>query len=210
MKKMGVTRISVNPQTLHDKTLEVIGRGHTVQDFFDGYALAQKHSFILNVDLIAGLEGESPEDFIITLKQVIALSPHNITLHTLSRKRGSKLNEEQQCAMSNKNSFNNNSSYFSFASLSLDAAQKNLTQCGYIPYYLYRQKNMQDNLENIGYTKPGFACINNITVMEEFLSVAACGAGAISKRIYSDTNRIERYANPKDITLYVNNTLQIY
>jgi len=246
MKQYGVTRVSVNPQSLNNKTLQKIGRGHTAEDFYNGFNLVKKFGFIINVDLIAGLEGESLDDFLFTLNGIVFLEPHNITVHTLSVKRGSSLSgrsmtaptggivgavidcpqivtvmmgAEQQAGTGslfleqqqkiNDGCIHKKRSLSPFAAKSnsasdmMDAAQTILTQNGYLPYYLYRQKNMRDNLENVGYTKKDFACINNIIVMEEFLSVVACGAGAISKRIFHHQNRIERLANPKDVKMYI-------
>lgn len=188
MNGCGVNRISVNPQTLSDETLLRIGRRHTAQDFFDAYALAEKYGFRKNVDLIAGLSGETLGDFMRSVDGVIDLSPENITVHTLSIKRGSSL------AGSTAQSAD--------AKRMVDYSVEKLTAAGYLPYYLYRQKQMAGNLENIGWSKPGCMSVNNISVMEEMLSVMACGAGAISKRIFGD-GRIERLANIRDIILYL-------
>ena len=211
MKNYGVTRISVNPQSLNNKTLEYIGRGHTAEEFYNGYNLAKQFGFSINVDLIAGLQGESLNDFLYTLKEVVLLDPCNITVHTLSVKRGSALNQgiknikpclenssQQHVAISAHDSSNENS-----VAAMLDSVHQILLAAGYSPYYLYRQKNMQDNLENVGYAKANKVCVNNITVMEEQLSVVACGAGAISKAIDLHTGLIERFASPKDVKMYL-------
>ncbi len=191
MKRYGVTRVSVTPQSLSDETLRAIGRSHTAQDFYAAYDRVKNAGFTVNVDLIAGLARETPEDFSRTLKGVAGLRPHNITVHTLSRKRGSFIKETDV------------KSFTGGVSLMTDFAAGFLTADGYVPYYLYRQKLMLENLENVGYRLQGFHCVNNITVMEEALSVVACGAGAISKRIIPDENRIERLANIKDVKLYL-------
>jgi len=200
MKKFGVTRISVNPQSLHNKTLESIGRDHTAEDFFNAYDLVKKYGFDINVDLIVGLENETQDDFLHTLNDVVKLNPENITIHTLCKKRGSKINSRFDIL-----SYTTNVN----ASEMLNTAIEKLSQSDYSPYYLYRQKNALENLENIGFSKSNKQCINNITVMEEILSVIAAGAGAISKRIFRQDNRIERLANPKDVHCYLNRETEI-
>ena len=190
MKKYGVTRVCVNPQTLCDQTLKIIGREHSAEDFFDAYRLIDQFSFDINVDLIAGLPGESQEIFASSLKKTAELRPHNITVHTLSIKNGSAFKNEGFAAQGSR------------TAEKVDFAYGFLTDAGYLPYYLYRQKNMLDNLENIGYSLPGKICVNNVTVMEETLSVMACGAGAISKRLFGG-GRIERLANLRDAGLYI-------
>ena len=150
--------------------------------------MAQKYGFVKNVDLIAGLEGETEKDFCYTLDHVIGLQPENITVHTLCVKRGS----HNATAETERN--NHTATMVEYSATALPAN-------GYAPYYLYRQKQMTDNLENIGWTRPDFLCVNNITVMEEMLDVYACGAGAISKAIVP--GRIRRLSNPKDVLLYL-------
>ena len=191
MKTYGVTRVSCNPQSLNHDTLLSIGRGHTVQDFYEAYERIQTIGFSINVDLIAGLNKETADDFARTLKKVEQLRPQNITVHTLSRKRGSAIKEQSVKEFSGGI---DKMTDFSIEFLSVQ---------GYLPYYLYRQKMMLDNLENVGYCLPDMQCVNNITVMEEMLSVLACGAGAISKLVLPKQNRIERFANIKDIKLYL-------
>lgn len=189
MQFYGVNRISVNPQTLQDATLAAIGRNHTAAEFFAAYALADTFGFRKNVDTIAGLQGETLADFRATVEGILSLRPENITVHTLARKRGSRLIES---------AYEENADVEAMVDYSVRA----LTESGYVPYYLYRQKQMAGNLENIGWSLPRFLCVNNITTMEETLSVVACGAGAISKRIYPQ-GRIERLANVRDIILYL-------
>ena len=169
MSSHGVTRISINPQSFSDRTLAAIGRAHTADDIVNVYKMAQG-KFDINMDLIAGLADETIQDFEHTLNKAIELRPENITVHTLARKNGSIIKVENQA-------------FTTGTSQMVDTAYKLLTMAGYEPYYLYRQKNMLENLENIGYTLPGKICANNITTMEEFYSVFACGAGAISKRL---------------------------
>ena len=192
MKKYGVTRVCVNPQTLNQKTLDLIGRRHSVSQFFETYKIAKNCGFDVNIDLIAGLQGETFEDFKYSLDEVLKLNPENITVHTLSIKNGSEL----------KNSGGTNNLD---VEKMVEYAQNVVCQYGYDPYYLYRQKQMLGNFENVGYCRKGKQCANNITTMEERLSVVACGAGAISKRVFASQNRIERYANLRDVKLYLEN-----
>ncbi len=183
-------RISINPQTSHDKTLELIGRKHTFKDFLDCYEMAKKYNFSINCDLIAGLSGETAKDFVESVEKIISLSPDNITLHTLALKAGSKLKES-----TNKN-INDEITDM------VDGGYKLLFESGYKPYYLYRQKYMAGNLENTGFFKDT-PCIYNIDIMEENTSNIACGANAVSKRFYFKDNRIERFAYPKDVKTYI-------
>jgi len=153
--------------------------------------------FDVNMDLIAGLEGESVSDFKSSIDKTISLDPENITVHTLCIKRGSYLAEKE--------------SRLSGATVDemVEYAHQKLGESGYSPYYLYRQKNMAGNLENVGYCKEGKACVYNIDVMEEIAENVACGANAISKRIINGGERIERYASPKDVKTYLEKLPQI-
>ncbi len=188
MKRYGVTRVCVNPQSFHDKTLALIGRSHSVDDFYRAYEMVKRFGFDVNIDLIAGLPEENAEDFALSLQKAIALRPENLTVHTLSRKNGSQLKESGRY---------DNAAIEEMIAYSSQA----VGECGYRPYYLYRQKSMLGNLENTGYSLVGKECANNVTTMEEFLSVNACGAGAISKRV-DGRGRIERLANLREIGLY--------
>ena len=190
LKKHGVNRICINPQTFSDKTLKVLGRNHTADEVVQKYLMA-KENFNINMDLIAGLEGEDFNDFKYSLDKAISLSPDNITVHTLCIKRGSRL------ALTEKRLSGE------LVDKMLEYAHSALKESGYSPYYLYRQKNMAGNLENVGYTKPEKACVYNIDVMEEISNNVACGANAISKRIYLGGQRIERQASPKDVKTYI-------
>ncbi len=191
LKDYGVNRICINPQTFNDKTLELLGRKHTGQDVIDKYLMA-KEDFIVNMDLIAGLDGESVEDFKYSLDKAVELSPDNITVHTLCIKRGSYLAEESQRLSGDK------------VEEMVDYARERLLDNGYLPYYLYRQKYMAGNLENVGYAKAGKACVYNVDIMEEISNNVACGANAISKRVFNGGERIERCASPKDVVTYLN------
>lgn len=191
LKKYGVTRVCVNPQSFSDKTLALIGRKHSAKDVIDKFALAKEYGFIVNTDLIAGLTGETFEDFKHSIDIAVGLSPENITVHTLSLKKGSILKEN--CGRLNVSDIEK----------MVDYAAETLISHGYAPYYTYRQKYMAGNLENTGYTKNGFACVYNVDVMEEIADNLACGANGVSKKLFDGGERIERYGAPKDIKTYI-------
>jgi len=188
LREMGVTRVSVNPQTFKQETLGKIGRAHTVDDILRAYDLV-RDTFDVNMDLIAMLPDESMDDFAGSLEKAIGLAPANITVHSLSVKRGSNL------MLAGYDSAQNNA----LAQEMSAYAYRRLKKAGYAPYYMYRQKNTQGRLENVGYTKSGKACIYNVDIMEETHSVHASGAGAISKRVFPEAGRIERCAEIKEI-----------
>ncbi|MCH5350387.1 MAG: coproporphyrinogen dehydrogenase HemZ [Clostridiales bacterium] len=185
LKKVGVNRVCVNPQTLSDDTLVKIGRRHTVEQFYNAYELVKSKGFIVNCDLIAGLEEETLGDFIKSFDGIKSLMPENFTVHSLSKKNGSVIRY--------------NDSVNTAAADMLDYCLHNLE--AYRPYYLYRQKRQAGNLENVGFSLNGFECVNNITTMEETVSVMSCGAGAISKFIHGGV--ISRFAAMRDIKLYI-------
>lgn len=193
MLSHGVTRISVNPQTFNAKTLELIGRRHTVGDTVNAYALA-KGKLDINMDLIAMLPEESFEDFKFSVDTAVALAPENITVHTLYLKKGSALRlggyDNTDCVTAGK---------------MVDYAYKKLTQAGYVPYYMYRQKYTSGNLENVGYAKPGKECLYNIDIMEEDTPIIANGANGISKKLDRKKQLITRCANYKEPLEYVKN-----
>lgn len=186
-----VTRISVNPQTFNNETLERIGRKHKSQDVTAVYGLA-KGRFDVNMDLIAMLPGETFADFKRSVDKAIELNPENITIHTLYLKKGSGL----------KLSDYDNTDYAT-ASVMVDYAYSALCANGYSPYYMYRQKYASGSLENVGYAKRGKECLYNIDIMEEDTSVLANGAAAISKKWTADKNLIERCANYKEPLEYI-------
>ena len=188
--KHGVHRISINPQTFNQSVLDVIGRKHSVQDIYDKYFLAKRYGFTINMDLIAGLPTETYEMFCYSVDQAIALEPDNITVHTLALKHGSALKEQNYAGAHD-------------VSRMVEYSRDKLYQAGYLPYYMYRQKYMAENLENVGYCKPNTPCLYNIGIMEEISDILACGTNAISKRIISAENRIERSANAKDVITYI-------
>ena len=192
-KAYGVTRVSVNPQTLNDDILKEIGRHHTVDDFFRAYALAKEIGFRdINVDLIAGLPGDDFKNFSETVDKIIELSPTNITVHTFCVKKAS-------------DALRNNSSVYSLtggdAAKSVSYSQLKTKFAGYKPYYMYRQKNTVGNLENVGFSLEGHEGLYNVYMMEEFQTIFAVGAGAVTKLVrfnddLSDT-QIIRLFRPK-------------
>lgn len=194
LKKWGVTRISVNPQTMKEETLKLIGRQHTVEQVKEAFSLARETGFDnINMDLILGLPGEGEEDVASTIAAVKELSPDSLTVHSLAIKRASKLNrwiEENGIAALNN------------TDKTMEIAMEGAESLGMAPYYLYRQKNMSGNFENIGYAREGKFGIYNILIMEEKQTIVALGAGSITKRVFSD-GRIERCDNVKDVALYI-------
>ena len=195
IRKFPVTRISVNPQTMNQATLELIGRRHTVEDTRHAFALARECGFDnINMDIIVGLPGEQKEDVQHTLEEIKKLDPDSLTVHSLAVKRAARLNmfKEQYEEME----FINNQEI-------MDMAMKYAYECQMGPYYLYRQKNMCGNLENIGYAKVDKAGIYNILIMEEKQSILAAGAGASTKFVFQNGERIERAENVKDVANYI-------
>lgn len=195
LKKWGVDRISINPQSMQQKTLDLIGRKHTVEQIKEAFQLAREtgHDNI-NMDIIIGLPDEKLDDVTDTLKQIKDLNPDSLTVHTLALKRAARLNLEKEHYKSRKAS-----NVPGMLNTAIQFAEDN----DYLPYYLYRQKNMADNLENIGYAKYGKEGLYNILIMEEKQTILALGAGGMSKFVFPDENRIERVDNVKSITDYV-------
>lgn len=199
-KSFGVTRLCVNPQTLNDATLKLIGRSHTADMFLRVYAEAEKLGFSLNCDVIAGLCGENFYDFKNTLDTLLALAPDNITVHTLCVKRASPLKErlsEARFAEAGE------------ARKMLSFAYARCAEYKMFPYYMYRQKNTLGNLENVGYAKKNAECLYNIFITEEKQTVAGVGAGAVTKRYEPETNRITRVFNPKTPEQYIKRSDEI-
>lgn len=195
MKRWGVGRISINPQSMNDKTLKMIGRTHSPEDIVKAFHLARTAGIpVINADIIAGLPGEDAKDFERTLKILLALEPENITVHTLAVKRASRLKEIE-------------SDYHYHQGQRvremLAVSRKMLSSAGYEPYYLYRQKQMSGNFENVGYAKPGTEGIYNIRIMEERQTIIALGAGGMSKVYYPEENRLERIANVSNYEIYI-------
>ena len=187
IKEYGATRISINPQTFSDEVLAGIGRRHSAQDILDCYADARRagHEDI-NMDLIAGLTGDTAETFAQTVDTLLHLSPENITVHTLAIKRGADLTDKAAAAAQRET-----------VSQMLDGAAHALQNAGYGPYYLYRQKFMAGGFENVGWCKPGTECFYNVSMMEELQTILSLGAGGVSKRVVRETGWIERANNPK-------------
>lgn len=184
----GATRISINPQTLNDRVLETIGRRHTAQQTLDAFALARSRGFSnINMDLIAGLPGDTEESFHATLDGVLGLSPESVTVHTLSLKRSSRMTVGGEYPEAEAGAL---------ADRMLTDANRRLCGAGYRPYYLYRQSKTVGNLENTGYAKPGFESRYNIFIMDETHSILACGASAVTK-LRSADGYIERIFNFK-------------
>lgn len=197
MKEAGITRLSINPQTMDDNTLKKIGRKHNSGQIIDAYYLARSLGFDnINMDIIIGLPGEELEQIENTINYINRLNPENVTLHTLAIKRASVYNETD---------FNNMKLHENKAFKMMELARNRLELNGYYPYYLYRQKYMADNLENIGYCKKDKECIYNIQIMEERQSIVAFGADAVTKVYFAEENRLERQHNIKDLKLYIEN-----
>lgn len=208
LKRHGVSRISINPQTMCQKTLDLIGRRHTVEDIRDKFDLARELGFDnINMDIIAGLPGENLEDFKSTLAELEKLDPDNLTVHTLAVKRASRLNTEGNAwgGMERKGIDKDSiQEVLAMTELGADYARRN----GLYPYYIYRQKNMAGSLENIGYAKPGKVNLYNILMMEEKHTVVSCGAGASTKRV-NDDGSVMRCENVKDIESYLERTKEM-
>lgn len=187
IKKYGVTRVSINPQTFNDDVLVSIGRRHTVADVLDVYKTAREKGFDnINMDLIAGLTDDSYESFCSSVDKAISLNPENITLHTLALKRSSTIVTGGIDVESGET-----------ANKMLVYAQKRFCENGYIPYYMYRQSRSLGNLENVGWCKPGYECLYNVFMMEECHTVLAVGAGAVIKLKEPFGRNIERVFNYK-------------
>ena len=195
----GVGRISVNPQTFSDDTLKRIGRAHSAEDTVRAYELARRMGFHhINMDVIAALPGEGFREFEATIEKVAELSPESVTVHSLAIKRASRIHEQLTVAGDSHNQADAQD-----ADRMISFARERLSECGWKPYYLYRQKYMAGNLENVGYAKPGYACLYNIGNMEETARVLAVGAGSITKWVFDRERRIERAPNLRNIEEYI-------
>ena len=201
IRKYPVTRISVNPQTMQQKTLDLVGRRHTVKDVEDAFATARRLGFDnINMDLIAGLPGETAEDMEDTLRKIEALHPDSLTVHALAIKRAARFGQEGRTAQ-----------LHSEITQMIEAASGCARRMGLKPYYLYRQKNIAGNFENVGYAEVDKAGIYNILIMEEKQTILAAGAGASTKILLRKPIRTEngkeiglvRIENVKNITEYI-------
>lgn len=198
IREGGATRISINPQTMDDRVLEIMGRSHTSEDILRAYqeALEAGHKDI-NMDLIAGLPGDSPEGFRNTLDRVLALNPTNITVHTLALKKAATLYYQEKTTLPDGEAVEEMLSYATDA----------LRSHGYHPYYLYRQKYMTGSFENVGWSRHGYDNLYNIYMMEELHSILSLGSGGITKII--DGTKVERLSNPKYPQEYIRNIQEI-
>ncbi len=195
LKNHNVNRISINPQSMNDTTLHVIGRAHSAQDIRNAFKLARKCGFDnINADVIAGLPGEGFEMFKYTLEEVEKLNPEDATVHTMSIKRSSRLNE-----LLSEYSLSDGA----LVSRMVDWSREYLEGMGKQPYYMYRQKNQLGNLENVGYSKPGKISLYNLYIMEEIQTIISLGCGGVTKTVDLNTNRIERIFNVKEAKDYI-------
>lgn len=195
IKRHGADRISINPQTMNPVTLERIGRAHSPDEVRNAFLLARKVGFsAINADLIAGLPGEDLPTFQISLHEVLDLAPENLTIHTLALKRASKLAE-----IDGEYHFRQGQAVGDM----LDLGAAMVKKAGYKPYYLYRQKQMTGNHENVGYSLPDRESLYNIRIMEENQTIVALGAGGISKLWYPAENRLERIPNVSNYEIYI-------
>ena len=195
LAKYGIGRISINPQSMNQSTLDVIGRRHTPDDIRNAVYLARECGIkLINMDIIAGLPEESTDMFKYTVEEVEKLKPENTTVHTMSVKRSSRLNEnidEYKLTEGSK------------VADMVDFALKTITANGKRPYYLYRQKHMLGNLENVGYALPGTESLYNIYIMEEIQTIISLGCGGVTKTVDRTTDRIERIFNVKEPKDYI-------
>lgn len=195
MKKYRVDRISINPQTMNEDTLKLIGRKHTVCDVIEKFKMARKMGFNnINMDIIVGLPKEGLSHIKNTCQEILKLKPDSLTVHGLSIKRGSRLHENMKEHLEKVHQNELNLMYKETCKLAEDLDMA--------PYYMYRQKNMVGNMENIGYSRFGKECIYNIQMIEEKQTVIALGADAVTKVIFLDEDRIERVPNVKDVIEY--------
>lgn len=197
LKKWNIYRISINPQSFHEETLQAIGRHHTTLQTIEKFHMAREYGFEnINMDLIIGLPGEICAEFEKTLNQMEKLQPESITVHTLAFKRASEMTQNKE-----KYKVADHDEVEKMMRMSTEW----MTSHCYEPYYLYRQQNILGNLENIGYSKPGQESIYNILIMEEVQTIIGLGCGASSKFVNPETGVITRYANPKDPKTYIEN-----
>ena len=196
IRNAGIGRISINPQTMNDRTLEIIGRAHTAQQVREAYALAREEAIPhINMDVIAGLPGENEADFAHTMEEARTLRPESLTVHTLAIKRSSRMSLENHPLPDGD-----------MTARMVEAGRETARAMGMAPYYLYKQKYMAGNLENTGYALPGHACLYNVDIMEETSHILAMGAGGISKRIFPEEGHIERAPNVSNIHDYLTRT----
>lgn len=198
IKYFGIDRISINPQTLNDKTLKIIGREHTTEDFYRAFELARKEGINhINCDVILGLPEEKEIEVRNTFEGLKKLSPESLTVHTLAVKRASRLKETLgEYSLSG----------FELMERLLKISEEYTAEMGLHPYYMYRQKNMLGNFENVSYCKPSHECLYNIRIMEENQTIIALGCGGSTKTVDKSTDRIERVFNVKSVDDYIART----
>lgn len=200
LRQHGISRISINPQTMKQETLDLIGRHHTVEQTVESFYLARELGFDnINMDLIVGLPNESLDDVRSTMERLRELEPDSITVHSLAIKRAARLRM-----------FRDDYKDYKIVNTKehIDLTARIAGEMGLEPYYLYRQKNMAGNFENVGYAKPGKAGVYNVLIMEEKQTILALGAGSSTKRVWAEPNsdgtyRIERCENVKDVAQYI-------
>ncbi len=203
IREAGVGRISINPQTMNDRTLREIGRAHTAEQVREAYALAREERIgHINMDVIAGLPGEVPADFAHTMEEAVRLSPESLTVHTLAIKRSSPWGERATAARQGRGEAATLPPGDSVAEM-VRLGRSTAESLGMRPYYLYKQKYMAGNLENTGYALPGHECVYNVDIMEETSHILALGAGGISKRIYPEEGHIGRAPNVSHVETYL-------
>ncbi len=201
IKRLGATRISINPQTMNDEVLDIIGRRHTTEQTLTAFATAREVGFDnINMDLIAGLPHDTVDSFINTVDRVIKLNPESITVHSLSLKRASNLNQNNILP-----EFDSGIA----ASRMVDYAHTALSKNGIVPYYMYRQSKTVGNLENVGYSLIGKESFYNVYIMDETHTILACGASAVTKLREPGGSYIERIFNFKYPYEYINNFSEI-
>jgi len=195
LKAFGVNRISINPQSMNQETLDEIGRAHTVEQIISSFHMARESGFdCINMDVIVGLPNENISHMEKTMASLASLDPDNITVHTLAVKRASRLKDSlEKYPLTHDD----------IAEEMLAVCRRWIRKIGMVPYYLYRQKYMVGNLENVGYAKDGKECIYNIQMMGEKQTIWGFGAGAVTKLYFSAEDRIERVPNAKDVTVYI-------
>lgn len=195
LKKHNVGRISINPQTMNQETLDLIGRKHSVEQIKEAFALAREVGFDnINMDIILALPGEGVKEVEHTLDEILKLKPESLTVHSLAIKRAAALNIW-------RDKYTNLT--FENTETIIEKTHEAARKLDMEPYYMYRQKNMAGNFENVGFSKKGMECIYNILIMEEKQTIIACGAGASTKIVFQDENRIERIENVKNVSDYV-------
>jgi len=200
LRKWKIGRISINPQSYTQATLDRIGRWHTVGETIEKFWLARKYGMgNINMDLIIGLPGEGPEEFAHSLAETEKLMPESLTVHTLSFKRASEMTRRRREGDGDRYRVAGREDIVRMTKMALEWTEAH----GYVPYYLYRQKNILGNQENVGYAKPGRESLYNILMMEEMQSIIGLGCGATSKFIDPATGEITRHANPKEPRAYI-------